>query len=277
MANRYADSGQDWWAANDPQLVQGGMQTQTAAPAGSTTPAGMPSLGSAQNLYANQPIGQPNAQGQSTQWQQGPQGGDFQGWFNSLFQNRPFNQQTLLGLEPLLNANGIKLTPPNASGDRTKIQLPDGTWVRVGFGEGHPVWNVQPGQGGQGGTGGAPGGGAYAGPGAIPPPFQSPSLQDFQQNDPGYMARMQMGQQALERSAASQGSLLSGGFQKSLNRYAQDYASNEYQGAYNRSYNNYMGNYQTQTFDPQNRYLQLYGIGANAAAQTKTSTPVVGS
>ncbi len=72
-------------------------------------------------------------------------GGDYQQWFMQQIAGKPFNQQTLLDLEPTLNQAGLKLTPPNAVGDRTKIQLPDGTWVRVGFGEGHPVWIPQPG------------------------------------------------------------------------------------------------------------------------------------
>lgn len=80
--------------------------------------------------------------------QAGPVNGDYQGWFNSLIAGKPFNQQTLLDLEPILNQYGIHLTPPNAAGERTKIQLPDGTWVRVGFGEGHPVWIPQGGGGG---------------------------------------------------------------------------------------------------------------------------------
>jgi len=53
----------------------------------------------------------------------------------------------LLDLEPTLNRYGVQLTPPNAAGDRTKIGLPNGQWVRVGFGEGRPVWVPQPGTG----------------------------------------------------------------------------------------------------------------------------------
>lgn len=70
-------------------------------------------------------------------------GGNYQAWFNSLIQGKPFNQQTLLDLEPTLNKYGVQLTPPNAVGDRTKIGLPNGQWVRVGFGEGQPVWVPQ--------------------------------------------------------------------------------------------------------------------------------------
>lgn len=70
-------------------------------------------------------------------------GGDYQSWFNGLVAGKPYNQETLSALEPTLNAAGVKLTPPNQAGDRTKIQLPSGEWVRVGFGEGKPVWIPQ--------------------------------------------------------------------------------------------------------------------------------------
>src|SRR5437899_1674579 len=229
MANRYADSGQDWWSQNDPSLNTGPMQSQTAAqsPPDQFTPGTQPAgfvPGQANPQALNQP-------GQTT-WQQpggwtgqasvgGPEqfGGDYQKWFMALVGNRPWNQSTLNALMPTLQQYGIKLTPPNAAGDQTKIGLPDGSWVRVGFGEGHPVWIPQ-GQGGASGGAGSlnPQGGVNS-PWAIPAPFQSPTLQEFQQNDPGYQARMQMGQQALERSAAAQGSLLSGGTEKALNRY----------------------------------------------------------
>lgn len=52
--------------------------------------------------------------------------------------------------------------------------------------------------------------------------------------DPGYDFRMQEGMKALERSAAARGGLNSGATLKSIGRYGQDYASNEYGNAYNR-------------------------------------------
>jgi hypothetical protein len=216
-------------------------------------------------------------------WQDpGPQGGNYQEWFNSLFAHRPFDQETLRGLEPLLKHYGINLTPPNAAGDQTKIQLPDGTWVRVGFGEGHPVW-VPQGMGGGAGAGNRAGatpgadGGAGAGginsPWAIPAPFQSPSAADLQ-NEPGYQARYQMGLQGLERGAAAQGSLLSGGTQKALARYGQDYASGEYGNAYNRAMNNYMTNFNVQSQTPWNRYQEVLNRGLTASLGTKTPVPL---
>lgn len=56
---------------------------------------------------------------------------------------KPFGQQTLLDLEPTLNAAGWALTPPNANRERTKVLPPSGPWTRVGFGEGYWVWIEQ--------------------------------------------------------------------------------------------------------------------------------------
>lgn len=94
--------------------------------------------------------------------------------------------------------------------------------------------------------------------------LQDPSLlksfgaSDFQQ-DPGYQFRLQQGQQALDRSAASHGGLFSGAQMKASQGFGQDMASQEYQNAYNR-FNN----------DQSNRFNRLssltgYGTMANNA------------
>jgi hypothetical protein len=202
-------------------------------------------------------------------------GGDYQKWFMALVGNRPWNQQTLNALMPTLQHYGINLTPPNASGDQTKIQLPNGQWVRVGFGEGHPVWVPQTDTQGNSlfGPSGPtlnPSGTGVNSPWAIPPPFQSPSVQDFMQNDPGLQARLKMGTDALEHSAAAQGSLLSGGFQKSLNEFAQNFGSAEYANSYNRSYQNYLMNYNIQSAAPWSRYQDILNRGLQATEATKT-------
>lgn len=53
-------------------------------------------------------------------------------------------------------------------------------------------------------------------------------------SSPAYQFRMQQGQQALERSAAARGGLSGGGFMKSLDRYSQGLASDEYGNQWNR-------------------------------------------
>lgn len=59
------------------------------------------------------------------------------------------------------------------------------------------------------------------------------SMQTFQQ-DPGYGFRLKEGQQALDRSAAARGGLISGGALKAAQRYGQDMGSQEYMNAFNR-------------------------------------------
>jgi hypothetical protein len=59
------------------------------------------------------------------------------------------------------------------------------------------------------------------------------SMQNFQQ-DPGYAFRLKEGQQALDRSAAARGGLISGGALKAAQRYGQDMGSQEYMNAFNR-------------------------------------------
>jgi hypothetical protein len=85
----------------------------------------------------------------------GPKNGDYRSWVHGLLANVPFSQAGLLSIEQTLNKYGIKIEPANSLGERTKIRLPNGQVVRLGFGEGSWQWIVQPPAGG-GGGGGAP-------------------------------------------------------------------------------------------------------------------------
>lgn len=104
------------------------------------TPEGL-AEGNRQNDYLQGRQQQQNGGG-------GPQGGDYRGWVTNLFAGKTFNQQTLVGMEPILNQYGIKIEPANSQGERHKLRLPDGSVVRVGFGEGVPVWIQQSGPNG---------------------------------------------------------------------------------------------------------------------------------
>ena len=297
MANRFATpsfrqmgaaggGGGDWWQVNSP--TPGNPGAEQGGITGNLT------LGIQPAPAAGMPPGQPLPPGVTPKADaiQGPEafGNNYEAWFNSLLQGRPFNQQTLLELEPILNQYGVNLTPPNAAQDRTKIQLPDGTWVRVGFGEGKPVWVPQPGTGpGAGGLqdragavgggqptnpwqtgwgrGGQPGGNVWsenAGELGGPPPFEMPTLADLQAS-PGYQGRLATGQQALERGAAAKGSVLSGGFQQALNRYAQNFATNEYGNLFGQMLNRYNTNVGTQSELPWRRYQDVLQGGQGAA------------
>jgi len=84
------------------------------------------------------------------------------------------------------------------------------------------------------------------------------SMSDFQE-DPGYQFRMQQGQQALERSAAARGGLLSGRAGKDMTNYAQGAASQEYGNAFNR--------FQTNRSNQLNPLQSLSGQGQTATNQ----------
>jgi hypothetical protein len=94
------------------------------------------------------------------------------------------------------------------------------------------------------------------------------------QNDPAYQFDLSQGQQAVQRSAAAQGGLVSGGALKDLDSYSQGYASNQFQqsyenalGAYQQAYNIFSNNQANQF----NRLSSVAGLGQNAVTQTATS------
>ena len=82
------------------------------------------------------------------------------------------------------------------------------------------------------------------------------SMSDFQQ-DPGYQFRMDQGQQALERSAAARGGLLSGAALKDTARFSQGLASQDYQAAFDR--------FQTNRSNKMNPLLSLAGSAQTAS------------
>lgn len=88
--------------------------------------------------------------------------------------------------------------------------------------------------------------------------LRSFGLKDFQ-TDPGYQFRMDEGIKGLDRSAAARGGLLSGAALKGINRFSQDFASNEYGNAYNR-----FNQDQSNKF---NRLAAIAGIGQTSTGQ----------
>lgn len=75
--------------------------------------------------------------------------------------------------------------------------------------------------------------GAAALPG-LQAAVEAPFTADEMYMDPGYQFRLSEGQKVLEQSAAARGMQLSGRTLKGIGRYAQDYASGEFQNAYQR-------------------------------------------
>jgi hypothetical protein len=73
-------------------------------------------------------------------------------------------------------------------------------------------------------------------PAFAPAAAGTPDMQGALEMSPGYQFRLGEGLKALERSAAARGTLLTGGTLKGLQRYAQDYASGEYDKRFNQLY-----------------------------------------
>jgi len=97
--------------------------------------------------------------------------------------------------------------------------------------------------------------------GSLAKPF---GMDQFQA-DPGYAFRQAEGMQALQRSAAARGGLLSGSTLKGIQRFGQDLASQEYTNAFNR--------YQIERNARLNPLQSLMGAGQSS---TNTLTSAAG-
>jgi hypothetical protein len=152
---------------------------------------------------------------------------------------------------------------------------------------GGPKWDAEQNNGYQGNIGGATGRGtpqgdakyaAYLAAGGAPIPGPQPggasgaggSTADFQvkpwdqrfqaptdvteQNDPGFQFRLKEDQQALERSAAARGTLLTTGTLKDLGQRQQDIGAQEFQNVYNRALGKYQNDFGAHQANEQARY-----------------------
>lgn len=93
--------------------------------------------------------------------------------------------------------------------------------------------------------------------------------------DPGYQFRLEQGQKALERSAATKGMLQSGSFAKSLAGYSQGLASQEYAAAYERGRREFGDSFDRMMRSRQERTGLLSGlvnVGSQAAGQIGKNT-----
>jgi len=78
------------------------------------------------------------------------------------------------------------------------------------------------------------------------------------QASPGYQFRLNEGMNGVQNSAAARGGLLSGGTLKAIQKYGQDFASNEYQNQFNR-------------------LNQMSSVGENAAAGQGNASQAFGT
>jgi len=177
----------------------------------------------------------------------------------------PRKKMTTAQWNKLTPEKRAKLTKPfKAIVDQTKKGLASGAfnWYQGmqaekigGWVPQDKVWKTPQGVAGAegGGEGGRFGFGDY---GFLNKRF---GLSDFEK-EPGYEFRRNEGNRGIEASAAARGGLQSGAALKALNRFNQDYASNEYGNAYNRFTN-----------DQGNIFNRLSGLAGTGQAQTNQS------
>ena len=99
--------------------------------------------------------------------------------------------------------------------------------------------------------------------------FQAPTAEQAAQT-PGYQFTVDQTMQALQRSAAAQGNLMTGGTMKEMANYASGLASTNYQQTYNNAFQNYLQNYnqfQTNQTNLYNRFANMAGIGQTTGGQ----------
>lgn len=105
----------------------------------------------------------------------------------------------------------------------------------------------------------------------LPKAPYNPWMKDFVAPDPAQLAsnpvvqaRLQMGTNAFERSAAASGTLRTGGFAQALSNYGQQVATDEYSKIYDRAMGEFMGAYgifkENQTI-PFGMSTDLYRLG----------------
>jgi hypothetical protein len=179
--------------------------------------------------------------------------------------------------KPPQPGENVPIPNPGDGSTGTDLNLGGGDWWSQNAPEGYSQWagqerglNTQPPQQ-------QPSSGGYQ----LAPSGDAPLMQNwttpFQArdpnqiaNDPSFKFQMDQGQQAIERSAAARGTLLTGGTMKGLARFGQGLASTfddkyynrdrgEYQQAYDIFNNNQTGQY--------NRLAGLAGLGQTSAGQ----------
>lgn len=89
------------------------------------------------------------------------------------------------------------------------------------------------------------------------------------ESEPGYQFGMDQGMQAMDRSAAARGNLLSGASLKAAQRFGQDYAGTKFNDAYQRDNNN-----KNRAF---NWLMGLTTMGQNSTVQQATTNQQVGN
>lgn len=106
--------------------------------------------------------------------------------------------------------------------------------------------------------------------------FKAPTATDAA-NMPGYQFQLAQGEQAVDRSAAAQGTALSGGQLKASDQYAQGLASTNYGNAYNQALGTYQNNFgNLQSLAGLGLSATNTGVGAGTSAGSQSASTTYG-
>lgn len=107
--------------------------------------------------------------------------------------------------------------------------------------------------------------------------YKAPTQEEIMaQMDPSLQFQLGQGREAIEASAAAQGTLMSGGTAKALEQYAQGLGSTYYQQARQNAYQSALDQYNSQVQAKQNLYNNLMGLSGSGQTAANQITGAAG-
>jgi hypothetical protein len=188
-------------------------------------------------------------------------------WLNTIFPGDTLSSEMLIAKEAELSKLGVKVLR-NAEGRAGKLQLPNGQIVDVvqggGTGLNRKQWLTGDASGGS--SGGSLGMLGQGFGGLVEPftgQFSAPTAAQAEAQ-PGYQFARDQGLQAIDRSAAAKGTLLTGGNLKDLATFAGGTASQNYNNVFNQGLQSFQTNRDTfyhNQDSPFNKYFNVAQLG----------------
>ena len=229
MADYYMDSPeQDWWSQQPPPPSAAPVSSPQVQPPQAGNVVGAPAAG------GNDINSWVDTNYPGTYWANTGQGSDY--WKQRMAEDNGAHDRAYW----LMRMNAPNYNPGGGSGgmgatpeELAAFGVPGSSYASNPFAGGYqepapPAWLQGPytSPTWQGGDFQAP-----TKPDFLNTPFAAPTQAELE-SSPGYGARLAAGAQAINRKAAASGTIYNGGTQQALERYGQDYASNEYGNLY---------------------------------------------
>lgn len=213
---------------------------------------------------------------------------DAQAVFTELMAGKPITLETMQAIEPELRRRTGAQLEYNARRNAADLKLASGQMVDVVRGFEGPMseralqWDAGTGGGGMPNgysLNGANNLASFSAPGLAAPwtqQFQAPTPQDLE-NDPYYQWIREQGREGIQKSAASRGTLLTGGTLKDLTQFEQGAASSQLDKMYGRQLGEYQMNQGTYYQNQNNAYNRLSGLATTGQQAASSYAANVGN